>query len=187
MSVSAPAARRLFFALWPDETTGRAIRKLSRSAVRRCGGRPIPPHNYHITLAFLGNQPAPLFDDIVAIARGVSAAQTELPLELQLDRFGYWPKPRVFWIGSSEYPPALEALASRLWAGLEALELARDARVLQPHITLCRKVQRAPALEPGRALRWPVQDFVLVESVTAERGAEYTVRARFSDSSSHDP
>jgi 2'-5' RNA ligase len=173
----ATTARRLFFALWPDSATRDAIRKVTRTAVRRCGGRPVPADNYHITLAFLGSQPVALFDDIVAAGRAVS--EEPLNLELELDRFGYWPKPRVFWFGPADCPPALAAVARRLWARLAELGVAGDARVLQPHVTLCRKVQRAPQLDPPAAVRWPIAGFALVESVTAPQGAEYTVVARF--------
>ena len=187
MTEAAAVTRRLFFALWPDEPTRRAIRKVAHAAVRRAGGRPVPAGNYHITLAFLGSQPAALLEDIVGAGRGVSAQVAGFPLELQLDRFGYWPRARVFWLAPSQCPETLASLALSLWSGMEACGLARDNRVLRPHVTLCRKVQRAPDLAPPRPVRWRAMDFVLAESVTAPAGAEYTVVARFPDSSSHDP
>jgi 2'-5' RNA ligase len=150
---------------------------VARIPVRRCGGRPVPADNYHITLAFLGHQPAALCDDIVAAGHAVS--QEPLKLVIELDRFGYWPKPRVFWFGPAECPPSLTALALHLWTRMAGLGLARDTRALQPHVTLCRKVQRAPQLDPPGVVRWRAAGFALVESVTAQQGAEYTVVERF--------
>lgn len=178
--------KRLFFALWPDEKARGAIARASRTAVRRCGGRPVPAENYHITLAFLGDVAAPLYTDIVAAGRAASARFALCPLELRLDRFGYWPGPRVFWLGASENPPALSALAAALRTGAETLGIPGENRAFHAHVTLCRKVQRAPNTDPPQ-LTWRASGFTLVESVTAESGAQYTVVERFQDSSPDDP
>jgi 2'-5' RNA ligase len=176
-------ARRLFFALWPDQAIRRTLEKTCRKAVRSCGGRPVPAHNYHITLAFLGNQPGALFDDIVSAGTSLSLK----PMALELDRFGYWPKPRVFWLGPSKHPDSLAKLAAQLWVKMELLGLQPERRPLNPHISLCRKVRVAPSADPPHPVRWPVENFVLVESVTAESGAQYQVVKRFSQGSSHEP
>jgi 2'-5' RNA ligase len=65
--------------------------------------------------------------------------------------------------------------------------VAPDKRALYPHITLCRKARRPPPLNLSRTLTWRADNFVLVQSVTAERGAQYTVLEQFPDSSSDDP
>jgi len=101
VNTAARPTRRLFFALWPDQATRQALVRATRKAVRRAGGRPVPPHNYHITLAFLGNQPSALFDEIVAAGRRVTAS----PMELCLDTFHCWPRPRVFWFGPAKAAP----------------------------------------------------------------------------------
>ncbi len=179
----SPAARRLFFALWPDEHTRAEIRENCRAAVRQAGGRAVPAHNYHITLAFLGNQPVTSFGGIVSAGWKVAAGWVDAPLDIELDRFGYWPKPRVFWLGPSGHREPLAQLAQLtdcLWSALESLGIPRERRPLMPHVTLCRKVQRAPRLELSRPVRWRATDFALVESVTASSGAEYTVVAQFS-------
>ena len=54
---------RLFFALWPDGDTRKAINGLARPAVRRAGGRPVPARHFHMTLAFLGEVPEALFEE----------------------------------------------------------------------------------------------------------------------------
>lgn len=183
MNTAARPTRRLFFALWPDQATRQALVRATRKAVRRAGGRPVPPHNYHITLVFLGNQPGALFDEIVAAGRRVNAP----PIELWLDTFHCWPRPRVFWFGPAKFPPALTRLSADLWTQMETLGLARDRRVLQPHVTLVRKVQRLPELAAPKPVQWPVGEFSLMESMDGDPGPEYCVVARFPQGSSHDP
>jgi 2'-5' RNA ligase len=180
-TAGAAGARRLFFALWPDEPTRQAIQKVSATAVRKCGGRPVPPANYHITLAFLGNQPAALFDAIVTVGRAIPARQPGFSVELQLDRFLYWSRPRVFLLGLSENPVTLSSLANDIWDELELLGIERGRRALLPHVTLSRKVERAPVVDAPPPVHWTAGVFVLVESVTAPGGAEYTVVGRFPD------
>lgn len=178
-----PATRRLFFALWPDEAVRMALVRATRTAVRRAGGRPVPAHNYHITLAFLGNQPVDLFDEIVAAGRRVTAP----PVALLLDTFHCWPKPKVFWMGPGRFPPALPRLSADLWSEMESLGLSRDRRPLQPHVTLARKVQSLPVLAPPKPVPWPVRGYALIESISGDPGPEYSVVARFSPGSSPDP
>ena len=175
--------KRLFFALWPDDTARHAIQEVTRTVVQHCDGYPVPSENFHITLAFLGQQPGDLLDDIAAVARGISIGD----LELELDKLGYWPKPRIVWLGPSEKSPALESLAASLWAGLEGLGVVLEKRALYPHVTLCRKVRRPPPLNLSRTVAWRADDFVLVQSVTAQQGPRYTVLERFPDSSPDDP
>jgi len=161
--------------LWPDAATRVALVHAARKAVKRCGGRPVPPDNYHITLAFLGNQPAALFDDIVRAGSAVAGA----PVELALDRFGYFPKPRVFWIGARERPSALTRLADKLWDRMEDLGLRREQRPFQAHVTLARKVAALPEVSSPSPLIWRASSFALIESVTEQRGAVYTVAHEF--------
>ena len=174
-SNGAARTRRLFFAVWPDEDTRAALRHATRKAVRASGGRPVPPANFHITLAFLGNQPAALFDDIADAAAHVSAPETEL----MLNRFGYFPKARVFWFGPTSLPEKLSTLASDLWDRLEPLGIAREQRPLRPHVTLARKVAKPPEVQSPRPLKWLVSGFALIESVTDERGSVYTVAREY--------
>lgn len=169
------STRRLFFALWPDEATRAALVRATRKAVRRSGGRPVPPDHYHITLAFLGNQPAALCDAIADAGATVAAGA----LECTLDRFGYWPKPRVFWIGSSEPVPAMAELSRTIWDRMEDLDLRREQRSFKAHLTLARKVAALPEVSPPDPVIWRAPGFALIESVTEQRGAVYTVVKEF--------
>jgi 2'-5' RNA ligase len=183
VNTTASLTRRLFFALWPDQGTRQALEHAARAAVRRVGGRAVPAHNYHITLAFLGNQPIAWFDKIVAAGRRADAR----PMELWLDTFDFWPRPRVFWFGPAQFPSALSRLSADLWTQMETLGLARDKRDLQPHVTLARKVRGLPELATPKAVQWPVSAFSLIESIHGDPGPEYSVVAQFQLGSSHDP
>lgn len=167
--------RRLFFALWPDAGIRQAMEKRTRHAVRKAGGRTVPPRNYHITLAFLGSVPRARFDDICVAARGIRWES----FELALDRFGYWPRPRLLWLGPSTTPRPLHDLVAAIWTAMVDLGFERERRIFRPHVSLCRKLHRQPELDPPEPVSWPVDGFALVESETDPRGSRYTVVARF--------
>jgi 2'-5' RNA ligase len=168
-------SRRLFFALWPDDGLRIELQRAVRTAVRRAGGRPVPPGSYHLTLAFLGNVPAARVEEIGAASAGVGMPA----VVLSLDRFGWFEGPQVFWLGCSEPPPSLAELARALWNAVEPLGLTREKQAFHPHVSLCRKVMRMPDVRPPSPVSWRALDFALVESVTKASGAEYQVLARF--------
>lgn len=166
---AAPAPRRrIFFALWPDAATRRAIVRATRAAVRHCGGKPTPEQNLHVTLAFLGPVDAGMLGAVEALVLPPAP-----PFTLVLDRLGLWERAQILWLASSESPPALGALERGLWDRLEALGFARDPRPYHAHVTLARKAQAAR----GTAARvvWPVAGVALVESKTGPRHSRYTV------------
>jgi 2'-5' RNA ligase len=161
--------QRLFFALWPDATLRQSLAKSSRELLGR-RVKQVPAANLHITLAFAGPVTAPVRDCLMAAAGGIRAA----PFELVIDHVGHWPRPRILWAGPTHTPPALWALVEALNLAFESCGLQRETRPFQAHITLARKVGRAPpapvVLEP---VVWSISDFSLMESVTDARGASY--------------
>jgi len=183
MNPSGREVLRLFFALWPEPPTRRTLKRATRMAVRQSGGRPVAPANYHLTLAFLGSAARGQLDDIEAAAGGVRVPE----FNLCLDRFGYWPRSRVFWLGPARCPPCLAALERALWHALDGLGFRRAPRPYLPHLTLCRKVRAEPVVPLPKAVRWPVKDIALVSSETAAAGARYSVIARFPAGSRSDP
>jgi len=178
----ALTTRRLFFALWPSAETRAALTEACRPALRACAGRPVLPHNYHVTLAFLGDSDEPVerFDSLAAMA-----SDSPPGFELVLDRFGHWP--RVLWIGLHRCPAGLTGLVAQLRAGLDGLGLVYDRRDFSAHLTLARKVTVLPELQEPVPVHWPVNDFVLVESTATPEGSVYEVVRRFSAGSRHDP
>jgi len=54
------ATIRLFFALWPDDATRRALAACASAVVAQTGGREVAAGNLHLTLAFIGERPTTL-------------------------------------------------------------------------------------------------------------------------------
>lgn len=123
-------------------------------------GRRVPDRNLHLTLLFLGNQPA---DKLPGILSGADDVRGER-FELTLNRFGWFPRPQVAWLGG--VPPAAgQALAAGLEAAMAGREVTADRRPWRPHVTLFRKVTRRPDFPEPTPLLWPVREFALVESL----------------------
>lgn len=165
--------QRLFFALWPSEALRELLTPLLKLK-RECGGRPPSPANLHITLNFLGMVDADTRDCLEQAAGEIQVP----PFELALDRFGYWPRPRVMWLGCSETPPSLLGLVERLNRVVKQCGLQPEKRPFHTHLTLLRKAKQPPTVS-APDLSWQVNDFVLVESVTAPGGVEYRVLRRW--------
>ena len=171
----ATGSRRLFFALWPDDSVRRQIVAACGGAIQAAGGRPIPPENYHITLAFLGNVTADRADAVRSAARAVSFP----PFTVALDRTGYWPRPRVAWLKPAVCPPELAGLAADLWAALAPIGFTADSRTYKPHVSLVRRVPGGLGSRLPEPVSWPVSEFVLARSETRPEGAVYTLVERF--------
>lgn len=159
------SGHRLFYALWPDADTRAALARLQAPLA----GRHIPPHHLHLTMAFLGQQPAALLEPLRALAAELTVKlRTELvaaPLMLTIDRIGYFIRPRIAWAGLSEAPPALMAWQAELMRRLQLLGVAAaDTHgQFKPHVTLARDAP-APVIEASDTIIWPVTQLALVES-----------------------
>ena len=163
-----PAGRRVFFALWPNDTVRQELLRSTRTAVRRCGGRGTPPGNLHITLAFLG----PLTEaDLATVARIPPIPSTAFTVEL--DKLGYWSRSRVLWLGATQVPGELVQLERVLWDALVAVGFERERRPYHPHVTLARKARAVDT--PVRCVVWPVSKLGLVESRPGARHSVYEV------------
>lgn len=179
METAAVRTRRLFFGLWPDDATRAALSRATQSAARNSGGKPVPPENFHLTLAFLGSVAEEQVSTVVNPARPLRLA----PLELMLDRFGWFEGPRVLWLGPSAELPTLTRFADELRQALVAAGVPPDARPFRAHVSIARKVTAAPDLEPplpvGLPVLWPVRGFALLQSETLSEGVRYSVLAEF--------
>jgi len=169
----APASEtaRLFFAAWPSPELQEALGKLAQGLKRECGGRAIPAHNIHLTLAFLGD----VGRDRLARIEEIAAAIAGQRFELNVTRVEYWRHNRTVWAGVEHCPAALQTLAAALEQALSPEGFRFDRRPYVPHITLLRDARRAPATAAMPAVSWRVHEFALVESVPRERGRVYEV------------
>lgn len=166
-----PEIQRLFFALWPDDNLRKQIKKHSKTILRHGGGKAVALENVHVTLAFLGNVGA---DQQACVEQVADKIQCDA-FELFLDRAGHFPRPRVLWVGCSETPDSLRQLVTDLSAGIRRCGLELDSRPYQAHLTLMRKVKKAPADMGFLSISWQVDRFVLVRSQTRPEGVRYEV------------
>jgi 2'-5' RNA ligase len=133
-------------------------------------GRRVPEENFHITLCFLGSvapEQLSVICDQVDDLRGSA-------FELVLDQPGYFPRPRVVWIGPTQIPQALSELSCRLGRIASRSGLRIDKRPYQPHLTLIRKC-RDPSLPPLDSPRIALtcDHFCLFESRSTDQGVRY--------------
>lgn len=166
---------RLFFALWPDAAARAALGTLAGALQAECGGRAVPAANIHLTLVFLGDVPAARFADACLAAEGVAAPR----FDFEARTVGYWRHNRVVWSGPAQCPEALRGLVAGLESALAAAGFQFDRRAHVPHLTLLRNARRAPAMPEMAAIRWPVSEFVLVQSLRQDRGVRYEALRRW--------
>lgn len=137
-------------------------------------GRPVPPANFHITLAFVG-ETAPSSLEQLCESVDASLAGAGVPGgQLQLDTTGYWPKPGVYWLGTETYPAALSQLATGLRQLATRAGARRDRKNFLPHVTLFRNCITAP-VAPAEAPAFCAVygHFTLFESRQGRSGISY--------------
>jgi RNA 2',3'-cyclic 3'-phosphodiesterase len=155
--------RRLFFALWPDATMQSALGEATRAIVSSSDGAPVPPQNFHFTLAFLGSVPESRIADLTPIAARVALAFQDVT------RSGRGAEPRAATAATHGARAGVEAAPigeAPVAITLDRIELWRKSQVLcatsraQPThaIALAETVKRAltehgfaPDLKPFRA------------------------------------
>lgn len=168
--MSEDVTQRLFFALWPGAEVREGLARLSRQHAGKTG-KPVRVENLHITLAFLGPVGLPVRECIEAGADTVQGRS----FTFVLNQMGWWPRPRVLWTGPSEVPEALSSLVGDLKQLCQNCGLEPERRPYRAHLTLARKVGKAPRSQAIEAIQWPVNEFCLVQSRTLPTGAEYAV------------
>ncbi|NIM29074.1 MAG: RNA 2',3'-cyclic phosphodiesterase [Gammaproteobacteria bacterium] len=161
--------QRLFFALWPDDETRDALARLARAHLPAGSGRLVPAENLHVTLVFLGA----VDSGVRACAERAASALSAPAFTLEFVRIGYWPRPRVLWSAPERTPAALAELASTLTAALVECGHRPESRPFRAHITVARKVRKAPRASLHDAVHWRVDAFHLIASETRPEGARY--------------
>ncbi|MCA1646015.1 MAG: RNA 2',3'-cyclic phosphodiesterase [Chloroflexi bacterium] len=148
------------------------------------------PALMHVTLVFLGQQPAERLDVLRQVGHEAAGASQAGILKLgQPGSFGSRSAPRVLWIGLAGDLAALQALHSRLDIGLKSagVVLLPERRPFNPHITLAR---RRAAARGGAPPTWPppwrpaadeftMDRLTLFESRLSPRGPNYLPLVEF--------
>ena len=163
---------RLFFGLEADAATQRRIAAWRETAVH-CDGRAVPPANFHITLAFLGELTHQQLDQLERMTNDGELSATAGG-SLTLETTGYWAKPGIFWLGPRTWPDSLSGLSKKLQQFGTRLGAKRQRNAFQPHITLYRRCTLpppAPTVQPKVQLDY--RQFSLFESVSGRNQVHY--------------
>lgn len=133
--MNGPDTMRLFVAIDPPEPVRHALHALVRPLR---GVHWTPPHQYHLTLRFIG-------DVEVAQLEGIEHALVAVRVEsflLPLEGVGSFPPkrpPTVLWAGVGRGHPRLFQLRQRVDDALLASGLTElEVRTFHPHVTLAR-------------------------------------------------
>lgn len=174
----APALLRLFFALWPTAAEQQGLAQASAAGVAGSGGRPIPAENLHVTLAFLGNVDPARLPQLHALALELAAQSDPAALQLQFQALEHWPRPQILCATAGTAAPGSPAgaLATRIRRATLAAGFTPDLKPFHAHVTVARKVARAPSVLPPLArVTWHCYAFALVASTTDASGSAYSV------------
>jgi 2'-5' RNA ligase len=167
---------KVFFALWPTVVERASLAAWQQPLQHLCGGRAMRGENLHNTLVFIGHVEQSRLEALQLAAREVSAED----FELCLDGARYWGHNHIVYAAPSHVPPHLVQLAGALEQRLAAHRFKFDQREYKPHVTLLRNAHWTDAPLPGmHPVRWQIQDFALVQSVSRDGLASYRVLARF--------
>lgn len=165
----------MFFALWPDGGTRRALHQVAGKANRQCGGRRMRPETIHMTLVFLGDVPLSRMAQLHEAAMGIVMPA----FSMTINRVDWWRHNGVAWAGMDTVPEVLAELAGLLRERLKAAGFGFDAKAFVPHVTLLRKAHCPDRELPPLAVEWKAGDFVLVRSVPSAAGAAYEIAGRW--------
>ncbi|SNS38085.1 2'-5' RNA ligase [Noviherbaspirillum humi] len=169
MPGQAGESLRLFYALWPDDNVRASLMGLQTLLQ----GRIVPQQNLHITLAFLGQQPAGALPALKDILRRLPKTR----LGLTVDRMAYFNGNRIAWAGMHQTPEALFGLQRELARLLKEQGIACDDKgKFKPHVTLARDAAPPPDTF-FTPFTWEANRVALVQSLTKAGGPVYTVLA----------
>jgi 2'-5' RNA ligase len=161
-------ATRVFLALWPDAAVRHQLREWRDLWVWPRGATPVHTDKLHLTLHFLGNQPA---ESLPALLDGLAVPMT--PFRLQLGVAELWHN-GIAVLSPLSAPPELLDLHAALSSALPGVGLQPEARDYRPHVTMARRARGAEAPANGPAIDWEIDRYALVESKTGD-GSGYTV------------
>lgn len=165
----AVATQRLFFALWPDAALQQHLAQTAQALLPGPQRRCVPAENLHCTLVFLGNV-APAQRLCLEDAANLVRSQR---FTLTLNRFGYFRRPQVAWLGCTNTPTPLLTLVAELGLAATVCGFPLDKYPYEPHLSIARHVRRDPGRLAVIPISWDVERFALMESVSDENGVHY--------------
>ncbi|MGQ7957570.1 RNA 2',3'-cyclic phosphodiesterase [Pseudomonas sp. SP16.1] len=162
---------RLFFALPCPPSLAATICAWRADALP--AGKAVEARNLHLTLAFLGSQPASRLAPLLTLAAELQGERCTL----QLDRLGLW-RGGLLHLAPSRVPPTLDELQQQLHARLLAAGFELEERAFRPHLTLARHYPHPPTCV-APTFDWPLRHFALFCSENDRRGTLYRQLGRW--------
>ena len=115
------------------------------------------------------------------MARRIAGEVSAVPLVLEFDSLVHWPRPQILAALAREATAAsVRALAAALTSSAAAAGFSPDLKPFHAHVTLARKIGKAPASQKLRPLQWCFEAFALIESRTHPGGAAYSIVESYS-------
>jgi len=173
---------RLFFAIELPPSVQAALGRL-KPQEENGDYRWSEPSLLHVTLAFLGEQPAERLEVLHQVGSAAAGASRAGALRLgEAGSFGSRRAPRVLWVSLDGDLQALSDLRARLDAGLRQAGFALEDRPFGPHVTLARRREQArggppagwPPTDRPRHAAFAMDRLTLFESRLSPRGPTYT-------------
>lgn len=132
---------RIFVAAELPQELYEALCQTSAQVRDAMDGRYVPPENFHVTLAFLGEVPSALVDDVAGAVE--EACVVHAPFSTTLGGLGTFGRGRnvMLWQGFAQDDVAWQALAKDVRGHLTSAGFAIDAKRFLPHVTLMRRAQ----------------------------------------------
>jgi 2'-5' RNA ligase len=168
---------RLFVAVSPPENVMEMLRGIERPGDPRL--RWTTPHQWHVTLRFLGEveAPQPVADALRLVPEALVAGGVGEVWATLGPKVAWFPGRQVLHVPVS----GLDALAQAVMDGTARWGRPPEDRPFSGHLTLARARGRArgPASLAGASLgaAWPVAAFTLVSSVLGARVSHYETLA----------
>ncbi|GIW25321.1 RNA 2',3'-cyclic phosphodiesterase [Meiothermus sp.] len=166
---------RLFYAIFPPRQIQEALAEVQARVRGFKGWKLSPPHQLHLTLLFLGEQPQARLPEFRRVGQAVAAGVPAF--EIELGGTGYFPptgSPRVWFVKASG--AGLEPLSQGFQQALSDI----PAKAFSPHLTLARKKGPAPRIGPVvLQLKFEAKAVCLVESKLERSGSQYRVLQEF--------
>ena len=130
---------RCFIAIELDKETRSILSEVQKELMNLgIRGKFTRDENLHLTLKFLGEIEAPIFNDICKLIKKISVNNQLFVLELErLGKFDKGSK-KILWAGISENKNLLSVFRN-LESGLEAIMPIKKEISYSPHITLARE------------------------------------------------
>ncbi len=158
---------RLFFALYPPQTTQSALAAFLHA--NPASGKPVPTANWHMTLLFMGVVDRPTCERLQAVQ--MPALPTVF--SVTLNRCGWWLRSRVGYLAPEPPPKALFRLHQVVYSAAQTSGLSVKCSPYHPHVTLLRRLSLPWKPFQTPSIDWPVTQVHLLRSFLSSHGPLY--------------